>query len=402
MLQSIRPIAGAIAAAVCVILLFADPGQGQAGTAPGADSSQPPPVQVNTVKHSDGGYEVRTRYADRIEIATYHPNGLIRSRSVGPVWNADDAPPSEGLAYAAASVLVAAESELSRIWPGYWREDHAFGIYPVNGGTMVVFPPNEDGPGVPLAADDLPMEILGRAYLVEGVPSGPFVLDFPAGEKTIASVMVLPPFAQPQSRTEHAAWLADPVASLVMFVAHEGFHTHQIATFVPVPGGSPMADMVPVTPFRDLIDEPSIKNALEAERNVLRTALLNVGEADAPAAIAAYLDLKERRLGQMPPAFLDFENAHERMEGVAQWVGYHAVERAFALEPGSTLALIVADLGGRAGDGPTDGWDGYREWHLYTAGAAKAELLARLGPEEWQADLEGGAVLDDLLRRLVR
>jgi hypothetical protein len=355
-------------------------------------------LQIDTIWAADGGFEVRSRFEDRIETTTHFSNGLIRSRSTATAVRSGEAPSPEPIALAAAAALVSSEGELARIWPGYWDSNHAFGIFPVFGMTMVVFPPHETGPGAVLASNDVPAELRGRAYLIEEVPSPPFDLAFAAGGKTIASAMVAPPPSRSNSDSASVLWLGDPVAYQVMFIAHESFHTYQIASFLPVRGGNPLANLAPVLSYRHLLSDLRVVASLQAERQTLRSALLAQSEDEARSLIGAYAKLKRDRLAGMPDPFGHFENAHERMEGVAQWVGYRAVAIAMNFEARVTLELLAADLEGSWANVPADGWDGYWQWHLYATGAAKAELLSRIGHADWQLRVEQGSSLDELLQ----
>lgn len=309
---------------------------------------------------------------------------------------------AESVALAAATALVRVESRLMDIWPSYWGGAYAFAVYPVRGATFVVTPSDSEldpSIGLPYPGDELPHELRGRAYLVDALPTPPFDLDFQVGDDVIGAVSVIPPLSEHRTNTSDAPWLADPVATQVMFIAHEGFHTYQAVAFEPLPGsaGGSAANLTPIRPFQHLLDEPSIALALRAERHALRTALLTSSENEARSSVLRYLELKDDRLQGMPTEFRAFEYAHERFEGTANWVGYHIVREVLGLHTGDTRRHIVSDLGGFVPDSVATGWAGYWQMHLYAAGAAKAELLEWLGPEDWKVRLERGSTLDELL-----
>lgn len=386
---------------VCISVLAA-PLNGAVAQSP--DFAAPVPPQVDTTRQADGSYVVQARFPDRIEITNHWPTGQVRSRSVTTATSTSVPENAESTALAAAASLLESERGLASIWPPYWDENHAFGIYPVSGGTLLLWPRQSGPPGPPLDSPGLAAILRGRAYLVDEISDAPFVLDFRANGRVIAAVSVIPPFAESRTNVEDAPWLADPVASLVSFAAHEGFHTYQLASFASVQGSpksSPAANYAVGRIYELVLEDPETRLALEAERMALRNALLAGTSDQSVSAIRDYLRAKDVRLRRAPPEVRHFEDAQERMEGIANWVGYQAVRVVFQQPLEATLRHLVSDLEGGVPKPRMQGWQGYAQWHLYVTGAAKAELLERLSPNEWRREIEVGASLDDRLHRLV-
>lgn len=251
-----------------------------------------------------------------------------------------------------------------------------------------------------LAGLGIPQELHRNAALVEGVPDGPFRLDYPFHGRMIAAVRVGGPLGQFQPGAEDVPWLDDPCAGAVALAAHEGFHTYQVEVFATMPGSAaplPGPDLTPTRAHRSRFEMDRVQIDLAAERDLLREALATLSSTDAERPLGQYYTLRAQRLAQLPDTMQRFEEAQERWEGVASWVGYEAVRLVLALDVDATRRHIAGDL--RRNAPMASGWDFYVRWHLYVAGAAKAELLSRVGGTSWQQELADGESLDGLVRR---
>lgn len=315
-----------------------------------------------------------------------------------------EAPPpdqrAEGPAVTAAVALLENAGRLGSIWSGFWGPQYAVALYPVRGATLVVGNVGQLAGVGSLAGLGIPQEFYPNAVLLEGVPDGPFRLDYPFLGRMIAAVRVGGPLGQYQPGSADVPWLDDPSASAVALAVHEGFHAYQVEVFATLPGSAaplPGPDLTPTRAHRSWFEINRVQTDLAAERDLLREALATRSSADAENPLGRYYTLRARRLAQLPETMQRFEEAQERWEGVATWVGYEAVCLVLALDADATRRHIAADLR-RDAPMPT-GWDFYFRWHLYAAGAAKVELLSRAGGTSWQQELEGGESLDGLVRR---
>lgn len=308
---------------------------------------------------------------------------------------------THGVGTSVGLILLEHSGELESIWDGYWGPGHSIGLYPVGIGTLVLSA-GESGVG-PLSLEDekLPESLQGRAVVESGAPSGPFQLDYPYAGRRIAAVQVGAPLAAFQPGKEVAPWLTDPVASAVALAAHEGFHTYQNRSFVPIEGSAiplPGPDLALVRAHQALFDRHATRVQLSSERNALRVAVEATGSADVSRALEVYYSLLADRQASQPAEVSTFEVAQERWEGVATWVGYEAVRVTSELGNDATVRHVAHDLGVDAAM-PSQ-WDAFWRWHLYATGAAKALLLDRIGLDGWQRALERGLSLDSLLQRV--
>jgi hypothetical protein len=104
----------------------------------------------------------------------------------------------------------------------------------------------------------------------------------------------------------------------------------------------------------------------------------------------------------MPPPFKPYEDAHERAEGIANWIGYIGLQLAAPNMLRDAETVVAHDLhyayldsGGTA----YRGWDAYALCHLYVVGAAKSAMLYRCSPKDWTTRIEKGEDLEHVLVR---
>lgn len=326
------------------------------------------------------------------------------TQQVGPISSTPSA--GEAVALKSATQLAAFQGELARIWPGFWDSAHIFGIFPVRGGTLVLHPRGlRIGEDPARSGLEVPAVLQGRASLITGrVGKGYFDLKFKIGDRRIAVVSLIPPFAPYRGTVTEMDWLSDSVASLVMFAAHESFHGYQASTWRALSGSPVVFAMTDaVMPYLASLDSQWVTTALTEERAVLRRALMASSCAQKVAPLRQYSALRDVRLARLSGPFRAYEDGHERAEGIANWVGYEAVRRVTTHDARGVLRTIAGDLefGYRDASGAVyRGRHAYQLWHLYATGSAKTAIIARCGPADWQTRIAEGATLQQLLEHM--
>lgn len=312
----------------------------------------------------------------------------------------------EAVALKAATQLVAFQGALGRIWLGFWDSAHVFGIFPVRAGTLVIHP-RDLGIGEDPARSGLkvPAALNGRVSLITGrVGTWPFDLKFKIGDRRIAVVSLIPPFAPYRGTVTEMDWLSDSLASLVMFAVHESFHGYQASTWRALSGSPVVFAMTDaVMPYLAAIDSQWVTAALTEERAILRRALMASSCVQVVAPLRQYSALREVRLARLPEPFRAYEDTHERAEGIANWVGYEAVHRVVTHDARGVRRTIAGDLefGYRDAFGNVyRGRDAYQLWHLYATGSAKTAIISQCGLADWQTRIAEGATLQQLLEVL--
>jgi hypothetical protein len=312
-------------------------------------------------------------------------------------------PAGETVALRAATQLINARSDLAKIWPGFWGAEHVFGIFPVRAGTLVLHPQdNPVGEDPAVSGVILPATLKGRASLLPGrVGHGYFDLYFKLGDRLIAAVSLIPPFAPYRGTASEMGWLSDSTASLVMFAVHESFHGYQTSTWRPLPDQVMVfANSLPLKPHLAMLDSLWVLDAFAGERAALKRAVGAASCAETYMQFKSYSAIRDERLAKLPGPFRAYEDAHERAEGIANWVGYEGVHRAVTHDLAGVGRTVLGDLEFSYRDGSGKayrGWDAYSLWHLYVTGAAKTAILARCGSADWRARIAEGASLQQLL-----
>jgi hypothetical protein len=259
---------------------------------------------------------------------------------------------------AAAEQVAAHQAELARIWPGFWPEGQPFILHNPGAGAVL---------GGSLAPDAPEF----RPGPLRGARAG-FELDYPSGAPNTVVLRV----------DEHTADLST--------LFHEQFHDFQNDAFRWSGGGQ--AEFVDLGLIPDRADFAA---RAELERRVLADALLTPDPAARRRLAAAFLSLRQARLGSLPAAVGDTEAAREWTEGTAEYVG----RRGAAILAGRPSLLRDAIVDGLRKDlilapgGFTTNW--FR-WRAYETGAARAWLLEDLGAD-WRPRIEAGARLDVVL-----
>ena len=201
-----------------------------------------------------------------------------------------------------------------------------------------------------------------------------------------------------------ARWATDSVASFVLFVVHESLHHFQLQKFAPLPTqASPLANQTAVRPHRALVGESLIESMLERERALLASAIEAPSCSTAADTLQHYRRARLERLRRLPAVFVGFEDAHERAEGLATWIGLLGVHQLMTRDTSGARRDVVSDLreGYRDSSGrPFEGWARYASWHLYATGAGKAALLDRCAASSWRVAVTSGETLESLLAEI--
>jgi hypothetical protein len=305
----------------------------------------------------------------------------------------------------AAEQLLRADTSLRRIWPGFWSTGPVVALGPFKGGTLVV---HGDGKALGLASSpwqgSSPSVFRGRVSTnATPGPSAAFDLFAEVGGRAMVSVQAFGTLAPFRDHSELVPWTHDSGATLVATAIHESFHLHQWSHFEPLPG-QPFwsANTQPTQPYRSWLDSSWVRDALSAERASLKTALDQSSCNSLMDIVKQYDEQREDRLRRMPPPFKQYEDAHERAEGIANWIGYIGLQYAAPNMLRDAEAVVAHDLhypyldsGGTA----YRGWDAYALYHLYVVGAAKLAMLYRCGPKDWTTRIEKGEDLEHVLVR---
>lgn len=302
-----------------------------------------------------------------------------------------------------AEGLLRADSSLRRLWPGFWTEGPLVALYPAKGKTLVVH-----GPEVRLASvveelrDAIPESLEGRATFVSD-PGPPASYDLFAeiGGKAMVSVRVFGTFAPFRQHSEVVPWTGDSVATMIVTAVHESFHLYQWREFSPSPGQPmPFANTMPVKRHQSWLDSSWVQDALRRERTSLSRALRHTRCNQVQEELNHYTKQRDDRLFKMPSPFAAYENAHERAEGLANWIGYVGLSRVAPDMLSDADVMLQHDLAnsylGESGR-PYTGWSSFATYHLYVVGAAKASLLSRCGPADWQRRVQAGESLQQVL-----
>ncbi len=336
-------------------------------------------------------------------------NGLARFSAPGASAPIPTLPVAQlPVAIRAAAHLAEHEDQVRKLWPGFWDTRFTYGVFPVNGGTLVMHPRGERPAGtIPPVDIALPTILKERAAFVpERQGSFFFDFEFRLGSQRIPAFSPHGHYALQRGPSADRRWTADSAASFVLFVLHESFHAHQLKHFAPLPNeSSPAANLVPMRPHRGLTEDSLFKAQLARERSLLAAAVEAPDCTAATDPLNRYVEQRKVRLTQLPAPFAAFEDAHERAEGVATWIGLAGVHRIMTGDATGPRRDVLADLRemyrDSSGEPFGDGWTQYVSWHLYATGSAKTEILARCGVSTWRLEISGGRSLQSLLDVLV-
>ena len=265
---------------------------------------------------------------------------------------------------AQARGVLAHETALSRLWPGYWPEGQAFILHDPAVGAVFAAGASPQGPSFrpgPLAGAD-----------------AVFQLDYPSGAPNTVAYRV----AGPESDLE------------TLF--HEQFHDFQRSAFRwRGPGAGEYVDpgLIP--------DKPQFTADVEVERRVLADALLAGDDRSRVQLVRTWLTLRRERLAALDDAIAVIEAEREWTEGTAFYVGLQASALVHGKDPHAVRDRLIGELRGNLAARPGGFISNWFRWRAYGVGGAQAWLLDALGPPDWRQRIEAGQRLDWLLEQAV-
>jgi hypothetical protein len=237
-------------------------------------------------------------------------------------------------------------------------------------------------------------------------PAAPYDLYFEVYGHSMVAVRAFGTFAALRRNGEGVPWMNDSVAAMIVVAVHESFHRYQLEHVEPLIGQpSSWANLTPIQPYRSWLDSTWVVEALVAERQALEGVSRAPTCREAAASMHRYIAARDGRLARMPVPFRGYEDAQERTEGVANWLGYVGLHRAVADLAPDVTSIVQRDLRESFLDNhgePYRGYEAYTMYHLYVVGAAKAQLLSECGSRDWRRRVDQGATLQGLLEELAR
>jgi hypothetical protein len=317
------------------------------------------------------------------------PSPAVTPTAASTIAAASDtatAPSVDGALVAFALPLVERAAAIAAVWPGFWSDAPRFMLLRDQQSALMITPhdPGPEFTAVPDAA--LPPALQGRVYLRREYPPslGPhsFSLRFAVGNDTVPALEPLGSAAFGRSN----------------FYLHEAFHGFQLTQFTAIPEDERRARM-----GEPLVDPAQLGDGFAAAANQERQLLsraLSAGREDRIAVLGEYVAAREERLRNRPDAAA-VERRMERSEGTAYYVGCRTSAEALGAPPGTARACVSSEL-----ERPLEARQDFPEadarlmrWRLYGTGGALALLLDDLEVESWQARVEQGAGLYELLRQ---
>lgn len=284
-------------------------------------------------------------------------------------------------AFEAAARLAGAASELSRLWPGYWREGQGFIIQIAGEGALLVTSGAPPAGFETIGQAGLPPALKGRAYFHKGIlpdTARPFTIGYPLGEGRTGVLLNV------QGRTAE---------QIVGTILHEQFHGYQSEAFKNRTGGQ-FVDPLAIK------DRVAFAASAEVEQHVLAAALAAPSELERRALLRSYFALRREREGTMPAAAIAVERGFEKSEGTALYIERLAQARLGAGGDPALAALLKERLEFKFNPNTPFVTQWFRQ-RGYGTGAALTYLISRYGPENWRASIEAGANLDELLEKAI-
>lgn len=326
-------------------------------------------------------------FPDRVALAIFLIAALhLSSQVASPATAAQDVRQTETLsretAISIAARIVEAAPQLAKIWPGYWPPEQPFIIYLPGAGALLVSAGERPDSFQPLQDTDLPDPLVGRAFWHSGsLPDvgRPFVIDYPiASERT----GILVNAAEADAKR------------IVTLLLHEQFHGYQKRAFK----GGVSAQFVDPLAIKDRV---AFAASAETERRILAKAIDVEDASDRRLLLQQYFALRREREAAMPAQEVGVERGFEHREGTAKYVdlaGHATIDGGRDRLKSLLVAELRKSLASATGAFATH-WFRSRS---YGNGAAITYLISRLDRGNWQAKIEGGAMLDELLESLVR
>jgi hypothetical protein len=269
---------------------------------------------------------------------------------------------------------------IDRVWPGFW-DPAAFAIYRPD--TAVYLFTTDSAPVgfKPVNDPRLPAVLRHSWFVLEGSSRGlrGGAVPIDPNAKRLAMAVRLP---------QASVWPLE-------FLLHESFHGWQFRNF---------ANLFDPTFPQQLPDSlrlsGNLRQLLETERWLLVAALAS--KSNVRQAVRDYLGARRVRLSVSPPLAGRIEQAAERREGTAEYVGLAGALAATNVGMDAVVDSIVARIRSdeRWGSETLTPRE-HLSTRAYRTGSAMAFLLDRLGCDDWRARVSAGASLDAQLGECV-
>jgi hypothetical protein len=320
------------------------------------------------------------------------------------------------------------------VWPGWsqieiptilYNEEYAFLVGypdPPPGWSKVPDRTARGGPWEVVTGDDF----AGQPYYRQRLPDPevtPEAFTVLVGERWVASMMTkewmdislvmqtretVPPLIRPvfPYRLVNQVFISD---WYITTLSHESFHAYQGSVS---PDRLADAEMA-IRQWGDRYpwDDDGLRDAWQAEVDLLAQALQAASDSEAAALARQFLETRDQRRAEFDPAWVDYERQREWLEGLAKYVEME-VWRQASTTPG------YEPLPALAGDPEFKGYATFEQrWvqelgqlrrataqadsRFYYTGMAEAVLLDRLMPGWKEQAMEEGIFLEDLLRAVV-
>lgn len=250
-----------------------------------------------------------------------------------------------------AREVIAHDTELGALWPGFWPEGQPFLLYSGNACVLRsrVAPQGDDF--VVLDAE----RHLWAGRCADAMFRGPMVLD-----KTIAGIKA-PAVRIDASRSE--------ASDAISFLLHEAFHAFQTSGFTRIERVE--------TDYTFAREMPLVRMKLR-ETSFLLSAADSTDRNRQIALVRAAVANREARLAGMPAAARAVEDYFLRSEGTAQYIDVRTSSLIDADQPPAHYIQHALRQQTR-GLGRT--WEYLLRWQSYATGAAAGLLL-----DQWQVD----------------
>lgn len=292
-------------------------------------------------------------------------------------------PPDVALSSALDSTIVSIAEQavrgtiaIDRAWPGFWnpaafaiyRPDTALYLFSTDGAPVGFRPVNDARLPTVLRHSWFVLEASSR-----GLKGGVLPID-PNAKRLVMAVRL----------QQGSVWPLE-------FLLHESFHGWQYRNFAGLFDPS-----LPQHLPDSLRLSGNLAHLLEMERRLLVAALGS--KSTSREAVRDYLEARRARLSDSPPLAGRIEQAAERREGTAEYVG---LVGALAATNGGMDAAVDSIIARIRSD---ERWGSEtltpRErlsTRVYRTGSAMALLLDRLECDDWRARVSAGSSLDGQL-----
>ena len=274
-----------------------------------------------------------------------------------------------------AAVIVRTAPALAQVWDGFWPPDRPFiladsahlALLYTTGPPPAGFEPVQIGTDVPGPP--------GITYLHPGRV---------AGSSASLGLMDLH-FAIPGGEAV-AVQVQGGVAGTLRFLYHESFHAYQDSAFT-----NPMARDIEVAVAE--VTDSAFTALWDVERAILREALAADDAGEMRDLLRTYLGVRTLRAQGVRAPVAAYEDALERIEGSAEWVGWMSVLMATDGNVDRLRSQLRTDLRrSRRTPRYAPGGHWVIRMRVYATGAALCALLETLEPD-WRNQVAAGQTL---------